>query len=67
MHSGDIDENLTRAGGKREQDALPVLRDSIHHPLDRDVLIVAARVRTALIFEEHGGLRSSAWSSANSM
>ena len=49
------DEGFAGAGGKREQDALPVLRDGLHHALDGDVLIIAAGMRTALVLKRHGG------------
>ena len=29
--------------------------DGLQHPLDGDVLVVAARVRAALVLERHGG------------
>ena len=54
---GDLkgDERLARAGGQREQDALLVGGDGLHHPLDGDVLIIAAWMRAALVLERHGG------------
>jgi hypothetical protein len=54
---GDLkrDEGLARTGGEREQDALPVLGDGFHRPLDGDVLVVAAGVRAALVLERHRG------------
>ena len=38
------DEGLARTGGEREQDTLSFFRDGLHHPLDGDVLVVAAGV-----------------------
>ena len=54
---GDLegDEGLAGAGGQREQDALLAGGDRLHDALDGDVLVVAARVRAALVLEGHGG------------
>ena len=49
------DERLARAGGEREQDALLSGGDGLQHPLDGDVLIVAALEVAALVLERHGG------------
>src|SRR5207248_3313519 len=48
------DEGLAGAGGERQQDALAVLRDGLHHSLDRDVLVVAAGVGAPLVLERYG-------------
>ena len=47
---GDLERNerLPGAGGKRQEDALPVLCNGNHRPLDGDVLIIAPRMATAL-------------------
>jgi hypothetical protein len=50
------DEGLARAGGHREQNAWPVLGDGLHHPLDGEVLVIAARVRATLVLERNGAL-----------
>ena len=47
------DEGLTRASGKREQDALLIFRNRFHHALDGDVLVIPARMRAALVLEGH--------------
>jgi len=39
----------------RVRDALPVVRDGLHHALYGDVLVVAAGVRAAFVLERHGG------------
>ena len=54
---GDLkgDEGLAGAGGEREQDRGRLVGDGLQHPLDGDVLVVAARVRAALVLEGHGG------------
>ena len=49
------DERLARAGGEREQDARLIRGDGLQHALNGDVLIVAARMRTALVLKRHGG------------
>ena len=46
---------LAAALMQREQDALPVLRDGLHHALDGDVLVIPARMRAALVLVGHGG------------
>ena len=42
---GDLkgDGGLARAGGQRQQDAVAAGGDGFQHPLDGDVLVVAAR------------------------
>ena len=49
------DERLARARGQRQQNALLVVRDRLHHPLDGDILVVTARMRTAFVFKWHSG------------
>jgi len=54
---GDLegDEGLAGAGGQREEDALLARGDRLHDAFDGDVLVVAARVRAALVLEGHSG------------
>ena len=54
---GDLkgDEGLARAGGEGKQNAFVAGGDRRHHPLDGDVLVVAAGMRAALVLEGHGG------------
>ena len=47
------DERLACAGGEREQNPFPLLRDGVEHPLDGDVLVIPARMRTALVLKGH--------------
>jgi hypothetical protein len=49
------DEGLAGAGGQRQQNALPFFRNGLHHALNGDVLIIAPRMRAALVLERHGG------------
>src|SRR6185369_17042005 len=49
------DEGFAGAGSEREQNALPVVCDSLQHPLDRDVLIISAGMRTAFVLEGNRG------------
>ena len=54
---GDLkgDEGLAGAGGQREQDALLPVGDGLQHPLDGDVLVVAALEVAALVLERDRG------------
>jgi len=49
------DEGLARAGGQRQQDAILPACDGFQHPLDGDVLIIAALEIAASVLEgDHG-------------
>ncbi len=52
---GDLegDEGLAGAGGERQQDARAPRGDGRHDPLAGDVLVIAARVRAALVLVGH--------------
>jgi hypothetical protein len=54
---GDLegDEGLARAGGQRQQDALPLVGDGRQHPVDGDVLVVTPLEVPAPVLEGHCG------------